>query len=374
MHESHFIGQDPSVGAYAAILRGIATTWEAASFTRSRAAVAYVSAKGARTLNARLGRGDDRWDDATKEWIVSIDFGTTEPAALSYLRGLPHSEVRVANAAEVLERGLRPVRCVHPKTYIFDESEGGADGAFGLVVGSANLTRSALKVGTEHAIRAHWVPPLTRRDRALLRGARLSLAWWNAAWRSSETIDDAFIAEYADRRRARPQLEDSAPIVGEVSGQRERELTKRDAATWSSARCFWIRTLELNPNLGEGRAGNQVDCARGTRTYFGFSADVVPRNTTLGEVMLQCDGHPPVSKSIRFGDNQMDKVNLPVPGEEGPESYDNVYLHFERVARQRFRLTIGSDGDAATWRAASQAQSLYYQMRGRHRREYGFYS
>ena len=69
----------------------------------------------------------------------------------------------------------------------------------------------------------------------------------------------------------------------------------------------------------------------------------------------------------------MDKLNLPLPGDQGPASYDNAYLHFERVGPRRFRLTVGLAADAGNWRAASRAQRLDYWMSGR-QREYGFYS
>jgi hypothetical protein len=68
----------------------------------------------------------------------------------------------------------------------------------------------------------------------------------------------------------------------------------------------------------------------------------------------------------------MDKVNLPIPGEEGPPSYDNSFLHLERSSPGRFLLTIGGPPEAAEWRRRSQEQGLYYRLHGGS--EFGFYT
>jgi hypothetical protein len=68
----------------------------------------------------------------------------------------------------------------------------------------------------------------------------------------------------------------------------------------------------------------------------------------------------------------MDKVNLPIPDTEGPDSYDNSYLHFERVKPGYYALKLGSQRAVREWRKTSQAQGMYYTFTGG--REYGFYS
>ena len=78
-------------------------------------------------------------------------------------------------------------------------------------------------------------------------------------------------------------------------------------------------------------------------------------------------------RSVRFGNNQMDKVNLPIPGEEGPDSYDNTVLHFERIGPERFRLTLGNARDHARWQRMSLQQGMRYAF-GAGGREFGFYN
>ena len=83
--------------------------------------------------------------------------------------------------------------------------------------------------------------------------------------------------------------------------------------------------------------------------------------------------HFPFRKcSVRFGNNQMDKVNLPIPGEDGPATYDNSVLHFERVSPGRFRIRLGNAAEITEWRRRSQRQGMKYELAGG--REFGFYS
>ena len=70
--------------------------------------------------------------------------GLRKPAALQHLADLPRSTVRVASPEVVRIGGLAPRNAFHPKLYLFD-----AVAETGYVVGSANLTESALISNTE---------------------------------------------------------------------------------------------------------------------------------------------------------------------------------------------------------------------------------
>src|SRR5581483_10115396 len=109
---------------------------------------------------------------------------------------------------------------------------------------------------------------------------------------------------------------------------------------------LWVQVEELYKNRGPDKAGNQLDLPRGARVFFGFPADDVPRNTIFGNVVIVCDGYDPVVRSMRFGNNMMDKINLPVPGQHGPGTYDHSFLLFEKIGPERqgrhvFRLRLG---------------------------------
>lgn len=103
-----------------------------------------------------------------------------------------------------------------------------------------------------------------------------------------------------------------------------------DVVSFAAADALWIQTYSLSANLGPGNPGSQLDCRKGTRAFFGFTAGDVLPNTTFGSVYIQASGHQPTERTLRFGDNQMDKINLPLPGIDGPATYDNAFLLFER--------------------------------------------
>jgi hypothetical protein len=66
----------------------------------------------------------------------------------------------------------------------------------------------------------------------------------------------------------------------------------------------------------------------------------------------------------------MDKVNLPVPGTDGPDSYDDSILKFERagVTTQglpKFLLAVGTDADLKKWKKAAASEQERVMQSGR---------
>jgi hypothetical protein len=299
---------------------------------------------------------------------VGFDFGLTEPEALKYLADLPNSRVKIPAATATLEAGLRPALRFHPKTYWFERViQQTAD--FGLFSGSANLTYSGLHNGHETGMSSLHTSPLSEDEEAILASLHF---WWKPAWDDAERCTSALIARYKAVRPSTIVVEDDTEVIQRFRQRKKKVITDDEGLCWASAKCFWIQTYKLYKNRGPDRSGNQVDCQRGTRVYFGFPPDEVPRNTVFGEVMIQCDGWSAVARSVRFGNNTMDKVNVPVPGEDGPDSYDDSWLHFERMGASRFLLKVGSAKDAEGWRKRSRDQGMYGTLRGD--REFGFYS
>ena len=117
-----------------------------ANVEQVRRAVAYSTRRGCERLVDRVSTrmGKTQWESSQKHFVTSLDFGLTEPGALEFLSTLPESKVRIANPEVVNRPGLMPGRAYHPKLYLFDSAA-----ATGYVVGSANLTDSALITNTE---------------------------------------------------------------------------------------------------------------------------------------------------------------------------------------------------------------------------------
>ena len=134
------------------------------------------------------------------------------------------------------------------------------------------------------------------------------------------------------------------------------------------ATAIWFEVHQLYANRGVGVPGNQLDTPKGTRVFFGFPSTTVARNTILGHVASGFGGGPPIERSVRFGNNQMDKVNLPVPGNGGPPTYDNQFLVFERAGvwtdgHPLFRLVVMDEPSLLALRASSN-HSIDLEMSG----------
>ncbi len=371
MLETEIVVQDVHAGRTSVVINRIIELASAARFRRVRVAVAYASYSGCHDLvNALRGRIRN-WNTLQKQWLVSIDFGRTETEALEYLWNLPDSEVRIPDAVELLQNTLIPERCFHPKTYVLDGSSESGNAPFGVFIGSGNLTLSGLHTGVEHATSLLWVPPLSRRERAILERVRRQFSWWEVVWHDASPLTAEILDRYRNVRPRRPR-EDAARSVRPFAAAVRSEVGSSPGIAWAHARYFWIQTHELYKNLGRDRPGNQLDMRRGTRVYFGFPPDAVPRNTVLGSLTLQFQDNPSYSRSLRFGNNYMDKVNLPIPGEDGPDSYDHSTIRFERLGPQNFRVILGLRNDLRQWRRYSAEQGMLYELAGG--REFGFYN
>jgi hypothetical protein len=372
MHTTSLTLQDIRTGRVSRISDALSDLAGAAAFCRLRVAIAYATRSGCSDLSTSFRQHLFRWRTVRKHWLISIDFGTTEAQALEYLRDLPRSEVRISDARRVLDQALFPDRPFHPKTFILDSDGATAKPPFAVFVGSANLTLSGRHAGVEHGTSFPWLAPLTRSETMILKNVELALSWWDLAWREAFPVTDELLEEY---RRKCPvfQRGDATRSVRGFSSSKLRVLDATAGVAWSNARCLWVQTHELYKNFGPDRPGNQLDLRRGTKVYFGFPADTVSRNTVLGRITLRFEGKPRSLRSVRFGNNSMDKVNLPIPGEDGPDSYDNSVAHFERLKLDRFRVKLGDKKDLAHWRRLSLEQRMRYSF-GLGGREFGFYN
>lgn len=305
-------------------------------------AVAYASSGGVKTLLMQVASAPT-WRTARKRFLVSMDSGFTEPAALVKLSSLPNSEVRIPNADSVLRSSaLRPVRPFHPKAYLFRGAASSAPSA--LMVGSANLTASAMTTGAEIV-----TTQLGRRNPAV----DPYLSWFDDAWHRAVPLS-MVIDEYRRKRsslgRGAPSAEDLDRVASVYSprGGVPVAVEGADAARLAAAKAYWIEAGTLSRNRGPTLPGNQLDAPRGTRVFFGFPPTVVKRNQIFGDVALRYGSGPYARHSVRFGNNQMDKVNLPIPGLAGPVTYDGKILLFVRETPlsstiESFTLSLISD-------------------------------
>ncbi|MDI6910479.1 hypothetical protein [Nocardioides sp.] len=363
--------QDVSSGRVGEVLRGISGAAACAQYSAIDAAVAYASDRGVVLLEQELAT-NQWWFRASKRFLVSIDYGITDPRALRRLSRIAGAEVRVPNARAVLgSRSLKPPSTFHPKAYLFRGTSWGSPSA--LVVGSANLTVSALVTGSEVATSQSWSGTLSQPSRALLEQARAFSEWFDDAWHAADPLDQV-LSEYLERYRTTPKprgsAEDRTRAVKVYTAPAATNVaTGTYAVQLMAARAYWIETETLYKNLHH--AGSQLDMPRGTRVFFGFGSEASAARGVLGYVALQVPGFREVERSVKAAGNQMDKVNLPVPGTDGPPSYEHSILIFERDGTAnsgvpKFKLTVTDDAGLAQ-RKASAANFVDLQMKGNRR-------
>jgi hypothetical protein len=289
--------------------------------------------------------------------------------------------VRVPNASQVLASGLTPRKCFHPKTLLLDRVARPASPPATIAVGSANLTISGLRFGDEHISVATWTGGrLDATGRAELHAMRAQAIHLDTEWRRARRLTRGLVAEYRlTRNRVRPprgrrgsyekRSEDASSKVQELESGLHLDYPR--VAELMAARRLWVEIAYVVPNRGTGVPGNQIDLAAGTRAFFHLDPARKRRNTPLGSVRIRYGVHDAV-RNMRFGNNQMDKLDLPIPGVDGPPTYENNVLLFTRMNDGSFEVSLGTPADIRRWKAASATLGTKFRMTSG--REWGVFS
>jgi len=324
------------------------TALSGANYTHFDAAVAYASLSGVRVLNQRISaRIGSAWQSMNKRWLIGIDLCRSDPPALVRLGGMSHSRVRVPNGRAVVQTtGCKPREYFHPKLFIFRGPQSNA-----IICGSGNLSANGLTGGCE----CGSIFRFSSRVHAQLV---LLQAWFNSAWRAATRYED--IAEIYKRRcdevvrtRTAVPIEDDV-LPTEPTPRRDRGLSEAQIRKLRTYDNFWIEAGSLGANLGRGIPGNQLDMTRYTRVFFGAPPAPVNPNDIIDYVTLVWNGVRYGDRTLKFGDNGMDKLNVPPAGDRGALFYRDKTLMFSRLADGAFRFTVGDDRDRRSWERKSR--------------------
>lgn len=368
-YEMSVHAQDPSIGRVGVVLEALGDASErAGTYEHVDIAVAYASSEGVRLLDERLSSGT--WSAASKRFLVSIDFGFTQPKALERLRNLNNAEVRIPNGRSVLASpSLRPPSAFHAKAFAFRGEEWHNLSA--LIVGSANLTASALSTGAEVVTKQLWTSAPSRAEWGHLELAKPLLDWFEDAWATADPLSDV-LDEYRSRYDSLPkprQLpEETTPATRRyLASPDDHVISGTLPVQLAAAKSLWIDGSSIIRNRGAS-PGSQLNTTRGTRVFFGFSSEKRPKNTTLGMVNIRVGRYPYIERSVRFSHNGMDIINLPIPEDNGLESYQGMFLVFsrERVASTglgQFLLTVTDEAGLSSLKV-SAANSVELSMHG----------
>ena len=338
---------DTNDGSY---VDGIAAAYAKIRPTQMMAAVAYATHSGVAELLDRLD-GAASWKSVRKRWLIGIDFCRSDPVALAELNSLPKSDLRIHDGTFVAGRnGCCPRASFHPKLYTFQRNTDKA-----VVVGSGNLSRTGLCLGVEAG--AVLADPST----SAFRQVR---AWFDAHWQQATPLGE-IAADYEARYRAADNRKHPTPTDDDAAPSSVgtgRQLTPIQLRKLNVCKNLWIDAGNLHLNRGPGRPGNQLMLKRNSRVFFGFPARDLNRDTSLGDVAIDYGGTVRSDCSLRFSNNAMDVLTLPLPGSHGPAKYDQETLLFEQIGLRRFRLTVGRRREVASWRHRSKAVDGHFRM------------
>lgn len=340
-------------------LEMVASVAEAAVFNQLDVAAAYVTTGGAQDLIKVLqASAGARWATLNKRWIFAFDYCRSQPLALEMVQSEPRSEVRIFNGRNLVTSGCEPRTPFHPKTFIFR-----GPGKQTIFAGSGNVSRSGLNTGHEVGLLLGFEDPISPSEAIIKRQIQSAGRWYNSIWQHADPLSKQLLESYRsifesqdNRRRPTPTEDDVAPI------HTRSGLTAGDLAKFRVCNHFWIEAGNVTRNLGRNVPGNQLMMKKLSRVFFGVPAIHVPHNSPLTTVSIAYKGVAKNDCSLTFSDNSMDKLTLPLPGNGGPEAYDQEVLLFTRLGPSSFQLEIVSPARKMTCMEESQKIDALYSM------------
>lgn len=270
---------------------------------RSFAAFAYVTDSGVAQLGTHLSPvlGASR----KCRWLFGIDYGRSHPTALRKLSKMGDSTIRIHDGAYVAQSSaFVPRISFHLKTALTLQKAGRPCKQ---IVGSGNLSASGLLAGIE----AGCVIDYAGIDEEY---SGVLIATLEKLWEESTPLDE-LIDEYETQYKKVIQPKVFAP----------------KAKTFlNGVGIFWIDVGYVTKNRGPGRPGNQFDLPKGSHVLLGVKQVENPSlNSVLADLNIRTPTGTVVERRLRFGNNSMEKLTLPIPEQNGYECYDGKILTFQ---------------------------------------------
>lgn len=314
------------------------------STTEFRAAVAYTTLSGCKTLLPELESraGSTRWRGIPKAVLTSFDFALTEPAALKYLLSVPGCSVHIATRSG---GGV-----FHPKLYLFS-----ADSRRDLLVGSPNLTRSALTVNTEAALLEHSA------DQVAVD------AQWSGLLTASVPLTHERLRAYEAQWRRRPRPFNPDPPVPPLPTPTPGQLASlEDAIAVGQVdprqfESFWVQASM------SGGSRSQLELPRGGNKFFGFRFTRYDSGQhTIGEPPIIIGSKRFTDRKLTWhGNNRMERMNLPTAAQGGPNYIGTAVLFRRTPGGFEVHATPWNSPLAITWRNASLTTGTAFRIGGR---------
>lgn len=286
-----------------------------------RAAFAYATKGGVKRLRNKL---PDSLGSTSPQWLVSFDYGYTQPEAVRLLDEM--GSVRVIGAESMRRSGsLNANPRFHPKFIWIQEEENNH-----LMMGSANLTESALTRNWEAVVFLHSINP----DHSAID--RVS-TWWEETWDESDPVDEELLDWYEDARES----SDVSPNTTseEYDHWKETPHPRNASIIWG--------------HLGytQGGSKNQMDIPTQFGEFFLQDGDIWKLNSEY-QITFRFEGEK-LNRKIKYHDgSHQTRIYLPTETrgtrlEEhfSSDKFDNSSLRyylavFRRIKEYDYKLEI----------------------------------
>lgn len=269
------------------------------------AAFSYITDSGVALIESSLSEVLSEREN--NRWLISFDYGRSQPSAIRRLAGLGNNQIRVHDGISVVEaEGFRPRISFHMKTAVTLSPAGTPCKQ---LVGSGNLSASGLTCGIE----AGCILDYTLTD---VDGVAELIDTLEELWRQATPVEELIDLYEENYSRF------SQPILRPQQGD----------ALDNEPSIFWIDVGYVTRNRGPDRPGNQFDLPRGAHIYLGLHRVENPQlNSNLGLIKISAINGEVIERNLRFGNNSMEKLTLPLPEQFGYGAYDGKILTFDVV-------------------------------------------
>lgn len=322
---------------------------------RMDASVAYATFSGTRLLLGNTSLKELR--RANKRFLVGIDWFRSEPAAIDALQALTRGSVKIVDGAYLVPNGCRPRVTYHPKAYLVEAAR------TTLIVGSANLSANGLLRSIELSLKSSNNSDISTFEN-----------WFDSQWRNA-TPWPTIEADYKSLYGRRPTQQIVVTEDDDIAAPDVLAIRWVTAARLRQLRASQHLWTDVGPLHNRGSLpGTDLQFTQMTRVFFGHAAEIVPGNTPLLNVPLSMARAQPQVRPMVFNrSSSMDRLSLPVPGEQGwPAQYDNETLLFTKSGDGSFLVAMASGHDRTNWRRRSRVNDFLISMSNSNR-EWGVF-
>ena len=316
-----------------------------------RAGFAYATIGGVESLMEKV-ESVSHWTQMSKQFLIGVHHGITEPAALDRLRRIPRAELRLViptRALSVASLTARPL--FHPKVLAIDDRATSTTRF--LQAGSANLTSFA--VGAQPANYEIGLSIYSKGPS--LDQRRVFQQWWGQAWGQARRADVRLIEQYAAVRHLAFEGNPILRMSSEVPDSIE-----------TAEHLF----IEVGAASGPPGQRHQIEFPESLVRFFG-KPKLARRDIALRSGTHVWDQRPLSHKRTTYG---VDIWRLGMPTQtSGGEPIAERVIKFRRLAPHEFEFEIADNGSRKVTRWAKLANAVGHvgATHGLRGRRYGFY-